>query len=407
MEKSKGQSHMVALAAIQDAHGQIGEMNFEQKDLVILPVNDATLRRGNEGKHWSLLVLLRTAEGHNAGCFSAVLYDSARLASHQSRAAILASRFLGASAEVQTGECALQRNGFDCGIYLLLFSEIILKGFLSSPSWYAFRIAGQWQGELLEIMPAQATAYRQRMAGLYQDLVQAEGASQPQKVGSKLGSGPSQKPVCDDGPKKKPASADAKKKPASAGDKKLPPKKNQLRQGLKGSSSPHPWSSPYAGSQDASENKKRTTRHFRHFDEEGLLQLGAMSEEDARHACTKYNLIPPMEGNRRCWKCGDALVLKTWKATSKWNEKLEQRVECPPKQILACSGKQGGKRCTVRFLAPKAYTPMHNTTLTFKAYLLAAHCWSTQKCLDQTTRDLKGIAVRIRPRDNIHKNENP
>ena len=154
MEESKGQSHMVALAANQDAHGQIGEMNFEQKHLVMLPVNDATLRRGNEGKHWSLLALFRTAEGHNAGCFSAVLYDSARLASHQARAAILASRFLGANAEVQTGECALQRNGFDCGIYLLLFSEIILKGFLNSPSWYAFRIAGQWQGELLEIMPA-------------------------------------------------------------------------------------------------------------------------------------------------------------------------------------------------------------------------------------------------------------
>ena len=87
-----GQSHMVALAAEEDAYGQLFEMNFEQKDLVIIPVNDATIKKGSEGKHLSLLVLFRISEGHIAQCFTAVLYDSARMASHQAMAGILTSQ---------------------------------------------------------------------------------------------------------------------------------------------------------------------------------------------------------------------------------------------------------------------------------------------------------------------------
>ena len=115
------------------------------------------------------------------------------------------------------------------------------------------------------------------------------------------------------------------------------------------------------------------------------MQLSALSEQEAHDACAGHRLVPPLEGNRWCWKCGGRLLLKTWKVSSKWNEKLGKRVECPSTQILACSG----KKCGVRFVA-KAYNPMHNTTLTFKAYLLLAYCWSTQKRIDQTTTDLKG-----------------
>ena len=123
------QTHMVAMAADQDANGQIAEMNFEQRNVVLLPVNDATLRVGNEGQHWSLLAFLRTADGNNSTCFSPFLFDSAQLPSHQARAAVLVRKFLGASAQLQVGECALQNNGFDSGIYLSLFSEIIAKGY--------------------------------------------------------------------------------------------------------------------------------------------------------------------------------------------------------------------------------------------------------------------------------------
>ena len=141
---------------------------------MIIPVNDATIKKGSEGKHWSLLVLFRISEGHNAQCFTAVLYDSARMASHQARAGILTRRFLGANGSFKTGECSLQQNGFDCGISVLLNSEIILKGLLGSSSWYAFKIQRQWQDELLAVGRAQATAYRQRLAGLYQQIVPTE-----------------------------------------------------------------------------------------------------------------------------------------------------------------------------------------------------------------------------------------
>ena len=357
-----GQSHMVALAAEEDAYGQLFEMNFEQKDLVIIPVNDATIKKGSEGKHWSLLVLFRISEGHTAQCFTAVLYDSARMASHQARAGILTRRFLGANGSFQTGECSLQQHGFDCGIYVLLNSEIILKSFLGSSSWYAFKIQRQWQDELLAVDRAQATAYRQRLAGLYQQIVPAEVAVvQPSQ----------QLPI---------ASVDSVLKSKPEAEQGLPPKTNQHRQGQKGSSTPHPWSAPYAWKPN-----KRTKRHFRELKGRGLVQLSALSEQEAHDACAGHRLVPPLEGNRWCWKCGGRLLLKTWKVSSKWNEKLGKRVECPSKQILACSS----KKCGVRFVA-KAYNPMHNTTLTFKAYLLLAYCWSTQKRIDQTTTDLKG-----------------
>ena len=77
------QSHMVAMGASEDSHLHVAEIAFEQRDVILVPVNDASLRKGSEGKHWSLLALLRSSEGQNSACFSAVLYDSARLSSHE------------------------------------------------------------------------------------------------------------------------------------------------------------------------------------------------------------------------------------------------------------------------------------------------------------------------------------
>ena len=87
------------------------------------------------------------------------------------------------------------------------------------------------------------------------------------------------------------------------------------------------------------------------------------------------------------------MELKTWKWTSKWSKKLKKRVHCPGRRILVCLGKKGTEKCGVRYQAPKAYTPMHNTTLTFKGYLLLGYSWSTQKRIDQTTVDLRGIVT--------------
>ena len=94
--KLEAGSHFVAMASAGDAGEHIAQMGFEQKDVVLLPVNDASLNKANEGKHWSLLVLMRVAEGNNSQCFKPFLFDSARLASHKTRAAVLVNKFLGA-----------------------------------------------------------------------------------------------------------------------------------------------------------------------------------------------------------------------------------------------------------------------------------------------------------------------
>ena len=57
------EAHMVAMASPADARQHIAEMNFEQKNIVLMPINDASDARGSEGKHWSLLALLRSSDG--------------------------------------------------------------------------------------------------------------------------------------------------------------------------------------------------------------------------------------------------------------------------------------------------------------------------------------------------------
>ena len=46
------QSHMIAMAAVQDSRQEIANLGWEIQDVVIVPVNDATLRTGNQGRHW-------------------------------------------------------------------------------------------------------------------------------------------------------------------------------------------------------------------------------------------------------------------------------------------------------------------------------------------------------------------
>ena len=150
------------------------------------------------------------------------------------------------------------------------------------------------------------------------------------------------------------------KRPAKAEQEgALVPKRNQHRQGRRGSSTPHSFSPAYAVTDDGSKKRKRDSRHFRQLAQdpaiEGLGQLFAMSEEEAEKACEKYKLVPPLDTGRCCWKCGGKMDLKIWKPTTKINTK-GQRVEMPAKKILACTGQSNGQKCTIRYSAEKAYT---------------------------------------------------
>jgi len=125
------------------------ELKLRERRLVLCPVNDS--RDGahaDTGTHWGLLVWERQSGEDALGRFT--YYDSGfyRGDCHQ-QASALASRLAGREAHVTAGACAKQMNSFDCGMYVLVFSEIIVaafleecgygvhagRGFLSPPIW--------------------------------------------------------------------------------------------------------------------------------------------------------------------------------------------------------------------------------------------------------------------------------
>ena len=165
------QSHFIAMAEDQDAASQLAEMMWEHKDIIFLPVNDASIKKGSEGRHWSLLTMLRTKEGNNATSFTAILFDSAQLPSHVRRARVLTHKLIGDLATLQIGQCASQANGYDCGIYVLIFTEILIQGYMSSTAWYTFRVAEEWPSQLRAVTPQQATHYRHTLRDIYQGVI--------------------------------------------------------------------------------------------------------------------------------------------------------------------------------------------------------------------------------------------
>lgn len=108
-------------------------LKLEQRELVMCPINDSTVGDvADMGTHWSLLICYRYSQYSEFRC---VCYDSlsTKLMRFEGtslsllRAEQLASNLLGKPTKVELGDCAGQLNGFDCGIYVLLFSQLILN----------------------------------------------------------------------------------------------------------------------------------------------------------------------------------------------------------------------------------------------------------------------------------------
>merc|ERR1719424_2387633 len=143
----------------QDNESHLAEakaaLKLQDRELVICPINDSSdCSLADGGSHWTLLVCWdrrsprcngnKASKGASAGPsdfgffgrFS--YYDS--LASSMSggkdanlqQAEALASRLAGHAVQVSVGSCAHQTNGFDCGVYVLLFSEIVASTFLEA-----------------------------------------------------------------------------------------------------------------------------------------------------------------------------------------------------------------------------------------------------------------------------------
>lgn len=138
---------------------------LESRQIVLCPVNDS--RHGLQedgGTHWSLLVGVARPTGPRAEGFDFMHYDSAQTSRRSLRQAQrVVAQLGGEPAEVRAGPCAQQENDFDCGVYVLMFSEIIVKmallhGVGAGKSAYSCRQA--WEKQIFALFPRQATLYR-------------------------------------------------------------------------------------------------------------------------------------------------------------------------------------------------------------------------------------------------------
>lgn len=278
---------------------------------------------------------------------------------------------------MEATKCGVQHNGRDCGVYLLLFSEIAVACFLESPSWLAFRLKKSWREAVAAVSPERAHAYRAALHQTYnRGIALQEGIASIVDVDKSDG--------CDCGwaaaemkwhhpdcPLHSDRHSVVMKRPASAlAEEQVPqPKQHQQRHGARGSSSPQSWSGTYSQT-SAAKQRPSQGKTFRKLKQENFGECYSASEQKAEELLKKYKLLPRLE-NRLCWRCGEKMEI------IKWSDR----------QVLSCTGRQDGKRCQVRYSAETAYTPMYNCHCTKREFLMMAHCWSAQKRIDQTVLD--------------------
>jgi len=147
----------IAIADLEPVNcpGQGGAAGVECRSLIICPINDSD--------HWSLLVACRSSPGFGGGPWRCCHYDPLAAPSNRTRANVIAKRMFGDGVRLEAGACAKQTNTYDCGVYLLKFSVIILAACLSSESPDAFAGDARWREALLEVTPQQVTAFRKQL----------------------------------------------------------------------------------------------------------------------------------------------------------------------------------------------------------------------------------------------------
>jgi len=162
---------------LENAAAAASELNLQHKQLVICPINDnANGGCADGGGHWTLLVAWRSGKQDNDSNSDVGLtfqnfryYDSMFTGKPSNRNRMNAqklARTLSGDCTFQLREtrCAQQVNSFDCGVYVICFSEIIASVFMEAkkesrsienengdPSW------ADW---IREVSPKSVTAVR-------------------------------------------------------------------------------------------------------------------------------------------------------------------------------------------------------------------------------------------------------
>lgn len=143
-------------------------LELGSRQVVMCPINDCRDGlRGDSGTHWSLLVCVACHSSAGGREFEFLHYnsDSGLSARSLRQAQRVAQQIGGRPVKVRSRPCAQQANNFDCGIYVLLFSEIVAKvmphaGLDTKEAFRACRCV--WEEQFLSVTPRQATEYRVR-----------------------------------------------------------------------------------------------------------------------------------------------------------------------------------------------------------------------------------------------------
>ena len=128
-------AHAVCLGSMEDSQGHVADFDLEQRDLVLLPVNDGRRKTADSGSHWTLLMAFKTTGQGGLLRFTCLHLDSLKDSPNMARARRLANRMFHEDMLVESCECAKQVNGYDCGVYLLYFARLLIKARLSVNSW--------------------------------------------------------------------------------------------------------------------------------------------------------------------------------------------------------------------------------------------------------------------------------
>jgi len=147
-----------------DCEEALVALKIKERKLILCPINDnQDGSRADAGSHWSLLVCwsskLCADDGQNlAGGFGFAYYDSMRqypgIRSQNLRQATrLASRLSGETVKVVPSLCAHQTNSFDCGVYVILFSAIILEFLKRAHGPLILYGSPVWEDRLAEVTP--------------------------------------------------------------------------------------------------------------------------------------------------------------------------------------------------------------------------------------------------------------
>lgn len=144
----------------------VGGLELGAREVVLCPINDCRHGlRGDSGMHWTLLVCVARRSSTGRQEFEFLHYNSDESLGQRSfrQAQRVAEQLGGGTAKVRSRPCAQQANCFDCGIYVLLFSEVILNampcGGLDTNE-IARACRSVWEERLLSVTPRQAAEYR-------------------------------------------------------------------------------------------------------------------------------------------------------------------------------------------------------------------------------------------------------